>query len=133
MSKLIDHIFTSSFFNTKNLSFNKNNFYCISIATYQPKGFSYESIPMLAPNPAWIKIGKSNPEEYTKLYMKKLNHIGIDKVKSVLRDRLMYAYNQHGIKNIVLLCWEPRGSFCHRHLLMKFLGITDNYELPWYR
>lgn len=67
---------------------------------------------MLAPSYELLmgyKNGQITPEEYTRQYIAYLDSVGIDKVLEVLQD------------GDILLCWEAKGKFCHRHILAEWL------------
>lgn len=45
-----------------------------------------------------------------------------------LEDLIQALHTMYGFpeKNCVLLCWEGKNKFCHRHILAEYLNI--NYE-----
>lgn len=104
--------------NTSYFSKSAKHQNAVSIAFKNPPTFQGRHFTALAP-PKWlIRKFKRNPDtdEYTAFYYKEvLNKLDPEKV-----------YKQLG-ENAVLLCWENRTKFCHRHLVAKWfkqrLGI----------
>lgn len=85
-----------------------------SIAKITPKGVKINgAIECFMPS-EWTlwkwKDGVINEEEYGEEYFKKLEIVSIEKFIEWVGDR-----------DIVLLCYEKSGEFCHRHLLAEFL------------
>lgn len=65
-------------------------------------------------NPDWSY--KNDPEEtYTPKFKEKLNSLSKEKVINDLK-------NISNGKNVVLLCHEKFGDFCHRHLVNEWIG-----------
>lgn len=58
------------------------------------------------------KAGEVSEEEYTRIYIDDLS-----KMWSKISDFII----ENKDKNIVMLCYEGPGKFCHRHLLSNFL------------
>lgn len=85
----------------------------ISIARKPPYWFTGEQLLWLAP-PNWLI--KYPEEEYVPFYKKYI----LDKfyVAEVIK-RLKAKYRG---KEIALLCYEKSTSFCHRHVLAKWLN-----------
>src|SRR5947209_23310 len=61
----------------------------------------------------WGLFGaKLTDEEFARKYRERLDKVGVDKLR-----RHFYAIsNRHGGARVVLLCYEPHGHFCHRHV-----------------
>ena len=90
----------------------------VCIASSAPPGFTGRFYKPLAPPWELIKAYKMNGDEqrYTGAY----NHM-------VLKDLdPQQVYNDLG-EDAILLCWEGKNKFCHRHLVSKWfekeLGI----------
>ena len=62
---------------------------------------------------------KDNPEEYTRRYKKDV--LGEHAAADVYRDLVRLA-KWTLLNNIVLLCWERSGKFCHRHIVANWLS-----------
>jgi len=113
-------IYTSYMGNLKNITKEK-----VSIMRSTPE-WSNEYIDKvelkLAPSSGLYKSylnGDISKEEFTVKYVAELDKLNIEKVMS-------------GYKDSVLLCTCKLGTFCHRHILGKYLldnGIK-NMELP---
>lgn len=116
-------IFTSYYANYKAYS----GFYSISISRSAPK-HSYDlRLLDLAPSSQLLKDYKSgiaDKEEYTRRYLSSLESL---KKRGYL-DKFVNYLNNH-IKDIVLLCYEKRGDFCHRHILADYLNRNYNMNI----
>lgn len=99
----------------------------VSIALKQP-WFLKGQIRMwgyspLAPTSAILSL-KENPEEYTKSYQKEI--LG-KQDPAIVFQHLKQIAKEAKKDNVVLLCWEGIGKFCHRHIVAKWLNA--NYGL----
>lgn len=97
--------------NTSYFSKSAKNPNAISIAFKNPPSFKGRHFKLLAP-PIWlIQKYKRNPdsEEYTKHYYEEV----LDKLNPEI------IYKRLG-ENAVLLCWEGKTKFCHRHIIAKW-------------
>ena len=113
------NIYTSYFANMKKLDKEKYTF--ISISLYPPKWYEGKVYKKVAPSNEILmdwKNGKKDEEarsHYERMYsfkiLRKLN------AKDILKDLEELSEG----KDIVLLCFEKSGDFCHRYLLSKFL------------
>jgi uncharacterized protein (DUF488 family) len=90
----------------------------VSIAGKAPSFFKGKKYEKLAPKYRFFikyKKGEINKKEYTKYYyeeiLNKLNPIEV--------------YKELG-EEAVLLCWEGKGKFCHRHIVAKWLSKNLN-------
>lgn len=100
----------------------------VAISTSVPAWFPWitENLRILVPG--WdlvmgIKDGRITEEQYRERYKAKL--AGIDKEK-VWKD-LKNISARNGNRDVVLLCYEKAGSFCHRHLVAEWLGDAEEY------
>lgn len=104
-------IYTSYFANLKKIQNTEHKEYKrlfpISIALYQPKGLTLNSIYLLAPRRDMLKMTEEN---YRIEYQKILDSLKVEKVSEIIGG------------NAVLLCWERPEKFCHRHLLAEWLN-----------
>ena len=83
----------------------------VNIALYKPRWYSGISYPKLAPTPDILKKYKKdlNVEEYIVAYQRDvLDKLRPDEVYDQLFDK-------------TLLCYETSNSFCHRHLVARWL------------
>lgn len=88
---------------------------CINIARIKPKWFIGDSLLELAPSLDLLeryKSGTITEEQYESEYLQHLERIDIHK----LFDRFSED------AKLVLLCYEKSSSFCHRHILAKYLS-----------
>ena len=97
----------------------------VCVAGYAPKFFNdmpdAHFYPSLAPRKAWWREWHDNNlgnewyvQRYYETVLAKLNP---KKVLSDLGD------------NAVMLCYEPPGEFCHRHLIADWLNRTTGVEV----
>ena len=101
-------IYTSYYANLKKLP---KGLIPVSISRFPPKYFDGVSDKNLAPSEELLlgyKAGKYTKEDYVEIYKKQLSELDAFAI-----------YAQH--KNHVLLCYEKKEDFCHRHLLSEWL------------
>jgi uncharacterized protein YeaO (DUF488 family) len=99
----------------------------VSIARFPPKWFDGREMKILAPEKTLLwkaKQGKISNEEYTKQYM--------EWIQKVFDPQSLYEKLKNNFfeKDIVLLCFEKKGEFCHRRLLAKWLEEALNITVP---
>jgi len=99
----------------------------VSIARFPPKWFRGEEIKALAPEKKLLWKAKQNKicvEEYTHQYMKC--------VTERFDPRMLYEKlrQEFSGSDIVLLCFERKGEFCHRRLLAEWLENTLGLNVP---
>ena len=126
------NIYTSYFSNLKNLT-EFDNFFTIAgkspdfyMHLWAKEPNKYHQCKKLAPKYTWWKEwhdGELSNEQYTeKYYETVLNQLEPQKIF----DELTW----NNTKDAILLCWESREKFCHRHIvadwLSKELGIEVN-------
>ena len=118
-------IYTSYFANLKNIPENST---VISIARSQPQGMNLPEFKAFAPSAELLfdyKQGKVSIEEYEARYLAQLK--ALPNLSEIEEHLAQYTKNQD--KNLVFLCWEAPGKFCHRHLLAKFFAKFNITEL----
>ena len=111
---------------TSNFSTLRKIEYPLSISQYAPFWYSGPQFRQLAPKPDLLeayKAGKVTPEEYTLDYQKRvLNRF--DPVE--VYERLTRYYTGE----VVLLCYEKAGEFCHRRLVAEWLETANGVVIP---
>ena len=79
-------------------------------------GFRYKLARELAPdNEAWAAA--EDEEAFRASYIRQLEGLGVD----AILGRLAQISQENGGLPLVLLCYEPEGEFCHRHVLSAWL------------
>jgi hypothetical protein len=79
-------------------------------------GYRYRMVRELAPNSeAWAQ--KGDEAAFRAAYLRQLEGLGLE----AILDRLAGIGREVGGLPLVLLCYEPPGEFCHRHVLSGWL------------
>ena len=84
----------------------------------------------LAPNAELLQKYKSNSitnEEYTSVYHNQLLKLENNGYIAKFVKALSTLQELHG--DVVLLCYEKKGDFCHRHLLAEYLNNNHNTNI----
>ena len=92
----------------------------ISIARFTPSWFKGLHISYLAPSRKLLfsyKNNQINEEQFKEEYYKMLNRLDLSKI--------LTKFNVSD--NVILLCYEKTGNFCHRHLLADYLN--SNFDM----
>lgn len=98
----------------------------IAISRKTPEDYFGKTFMLLAPT--WelimgVKNGEITPEEYAERYIHLLEHI---------RDLTPEYILEVLPETCYLLCYEPLGQFCHRHVLANWLNEhTDANITEW--
>jgi uncharacterized protein (DUF488 family) len=112
-------IYTCSFFQHQLYDGRK-----CSIANSQPPAYDFEVIPALQPGKivAQLKARQISQEKYVEVYLAQLAA-----EEELLRRMITFSEKT----NVILMCWEKEGNFCHRRLvadhLVKKLGLDENF------
>ena len=98
--------------------YKENNLYPIAISGKRPDFYTGAYWSDFAPRYKdfieW-KSGRDGDIQYTEKYRKWLNSLD----KQEIRDVLEELENEY--KDIIFLCYEKPGDFCHRHTLADWL------------
>jgi len=116
-------VYTSYYGKVKNISEDIKR---ISIALHPPSGIAYYihgDCSILFPNKETLSKYKYNTVfnkkfteiDYEKEYRKKLNKINAENL-------IDYLYKKYDTKDIVFVCYEKSGDFCHRNILRAWLN-----------
>lgn len=106
-------IYTGHYTNIRNYP---KEYKLYSVSNSKPKGIDIDTIEEFIPNWTIIKAYKDNKiseEKYKELYRKQLDEIEWKTMVSILKKLLT--------NKSILLCYEERYNFCHRHILAKWL------------
>ncbi len=82
-----------------------------------PVGFDYVTLNILAPYGRLFKI--NDRLQFTQAYFEKLDALGV----GVIRAEFERISNEHGDKDLVLLCYEnltKPGEWCHRQVFAQW-------------
>ena len=118
-------IYTSYFGNRKIR--NNPNLFLVSIALYPPKDYSGMSYGALAPHPDVLRDWKRDHDKpnYVRDFDLMLEDLD---PHSVVTQLMALSGNFKNLENyypdIVLLCYERPGEFCHRHLVANWLNAA---------
>lgn len=122
-------IYTGYFAQLK--KYEKDGLIPISIARVTPEWFNGAELKDLAPSFSLLKRYKNNTiseEDYRAEYLQQLDKVKCGKVLRQLTE-----------DDVVLLCYEKVGKFCHRHILAEYLSdsgyFTEEYKVggDWYK
>ena len=116
---LMNNMKTSNFWNI-----DKNNIDdYVSIAAKSPDFYNGREYKKLAPKYWFFKKYKEDGDEefYTEQYYKEV----LDK----LDPKEVYKELRGEENDIILLCWEHYGKFCHRHLVAEWLSKELGIEI----
>ena len=109
-------IYTSYFGNVKNILKNNPTIELISIARVTLTYFKGIKFSFLAPSYQLLsryKTGNITSLEYEEIYFK-------ETLSKINREKFIEEHKSK-YSNSVLLCYERRDAFCHRHLVSKYL------------
>lgn len=115
----------------------------ISIALYSPDWFQGICYDKLAPDPMLLREWHALHDK--DLYIETYNDEVLSKLSqvSVVNDLMMLArgYNPSDLveedvslqedRDVILLCYEPIGEFCHRHLVAQWLQAAGYHCDEW--
>ena len=98
----------------------------VSVTRFLPETLKVENIPELSPETIILFRYKrerdvSKCTNSFKLQFSKLN-------KEEIIKQLEYISQKNDNADIVLVCYEKKGDFCHRHILAEWLGSDYNIE-----
>ena len=119
---------TSYFANFRKL--DKNKYIAVSIARITPVGFDIK-VEEFAPEKSTLfnyKNSKINEEQYTKEYTEQLDELFDDGIMVNTLSRLNNLEKRYN-KEVVLLCYEGKEKFCHRHILSKYINDKFNLDI----
>lgn len=105
--------------------YKKVGYTVVSISRTEP--FKVDGkISLLCPDEKILweyKHGEIDEVEYTCQYKEQLERIGI--------KNILLAIHKFG-DDVVLLCWEAPGKFCHRHILSEYINRNSKLNIREY-
>ncbi len=100
----------------------------VAVSGKVPNFFKGIEYPEFAPRWEVFKEWKNeriSNEEYSNKYKKYLNTLDKEEIKFDLDS-------PHEAGNLILLCYEKPGDFCHRHVLADWLEENFGYKVKEY-
>ena len=97
---------------------------CVQVSNTKPGWFPWTTFELKEIYPKWelvngLKQGFLTREEYTEKYQEQLARVSRERIIDILED----LSNMYDDKPLVLLCYENKSGFCHRHILAAWLGL----------
>ena len=129
---MLHNIYTSYFSNIQNL-INLTDINIISIAGKSPEFFQelvnefnkYKIYKSLTPKYIWWKEWHDNNLS-NDWYIEKYNETVLSQLDPI---KVFNDLTNNDTKDAVLLCWEGRNKFCHRHLVANWLNKNLNINV----
>lgn len=102
--------------------YEQQGYITVSVASVTPVWYKGHVQSILAP-PKHLVFDLKNKliseEIFTERYLSYLKSLKLD---NVFRS-WEYLIKEYNAKGIVLICYEASSSFCHRHILAKYLNM----------
>lgn len=98
----------------------------VSVTRFLPETLKVENIPELSPESIILFRYKRdhNVSKFTESFKLQLSKLNKEKIINKLED----ISQKNDNADIVLVCYEKKGDFCHRHILAEWLGSDYNIE-----
>lgn len=109
--------------------YRENNLYPIAISGKRPNFYTEAFWTDFAPRYDMFlewKSGKIDDIQYTERYRKWLDSLDKQEIRDVINE-----LEDEG-KQIIFLCYEKAGDFCHRHILADWLEENMGYIVEEY-
>ena len=112
-------IYTSYYKKMENIGVN---YVLVQVSVSKPNWFRLPTIQLKEVYPDWrlvsgLKSGEISRQEFTDRYMQQLRKLSRIEILSKLKT----FSNANDYEDVVLLCWENKSGFCHRHILADWL------------
>jgi uncharacterized protein YeaO (DUF488 family) len=116
-------IYTTNY--TKASRLSEKYYLKVSISLYRPKEFNGMQINSFAPTKELLSAFKNglSEEEYEIRYRDQIN-----KLSDIYSFFKIMAKQAKG-RDILLLCYEKKNSFCHRHILSDIIYERYGYRI----
>lgn len=117
------NIYTTNYTKASRLS---NKYYLkVSISLIRPRDFDGMHIQSFAPSKQLLEDYKNglSPEEYETRFREQ-----IDQLNDIYAFFKIMAKQAKG-RNILLLCYEKKNAFCHRHILSDIIYERYGYRI----
>lgn len=117
------NIYTSNYTKARRLS--DKHYLKVSISYFRPREYKGMHIQSLAPSKDLLEDYKNGltPEEYEPRYREQIN-----KLNDIHALFEIMAKQSKG-RDILLLCYEKAGDFCHRHILSDIIFEKYGYRI----
>jgi uncharacterized protein YeaO (DUF488 family) len=70
------------------------------------------------------KSGMLSEEDFKEVYLNQLNDLSEDEL-----DEIVSKIIESPSEDVLLLCYEKKGDFCHRHILREFINNKYNLKI----
>lgn len=116
-------IYTTNY--TKASRLSEKYYLKVSISYYRPREFKGMQIQSFAPTKELLEDYKNglSPEQYELRYREQIN-----KLADIYSFFQIMAKQAKG-RNILLLCYEKKNAFCHRHILSDIIYERYGYRI----
>lgn len=112
----------TSYYNNKSIPKNIKK---IGIVRIPPKWIDIQNYNKLAPSYGLLKLEEVTQGKWAELFLTELSKLD---PQEVLKDLEKLSEG----KDIVLLCYEKPGEFCHRHIVADWLGMELGIKINEY-
>lgn len=117
------NIYTTNY--TKASRLSNKHYLKVSISYWRPREFNGMHIQSFAPSKQLLEDYKNglSPEQYEPRYREQ-----IDKLDNIYAFFQLMAKQAKG-RDILLLCYEKKNAFCHRHILSDIIFERYGYRI----
>ena len=117
------NIYTTNY--TKASRLSNKHYLKVSISLFRPKEFNGIQINSFAPTKELLSDYKNglSEEEYETRYREQIN-----KLSDIYAFFKIMAQQANG-RDILLLCYEKKNAFCHRHILSDIIFERYGYRI----
>lgn len=110
----------TSYFGNRNIP---DHILKVAICRYTPKHFTGVHYPILSPSPTILESFKSHNIGYSEFTQQFIHELDSKPIESILQNLLSFE------SDIVLLCYEGKDQFCHRHIISFYAKYHFNIDI----
>lgn len=118
-------IYTSYFSNIKNIP---SHIWPLSVARYRPAWYPGAELSVVAPSPqllGQLQAARITWADFETLYRAELDSLDSKVILQTIKDKVWD-------NDVCLLCYEPPGVNCHRHILAEWLSEATGQAIVEY-